>query len=188
MSNAEHIRVSVIVARERIDSPWRDHVWRVVEVLAEPLALPAWTRLRQSDEVEIYHAGSTSLVLHRKDTTAYVENLSSEQPVLYVVLREDTDGDASQPVQLLVVAASAFEAQANAESGSEIVGRVPIPPGILEGIQDFLGRHHVEEPFTKRQRTAHYRAEEHKFGQEPIEALRRRMHPADRGPGDPDDK
>ncbi len=186
MSNSELIGVSVIVARERIDSPWSDHVWRVAEVLDEPLALPAWTRLRQSPDADIFHAGATTLVLHRKDTSAYAENLAGEKPVLYVVLRENPDAGEAPPIELLLVAASAFEAQANAESGTEIVGRVPIPPAILARIESFVAEHHVAEPFAKRQRTAHHRAEQHQFGQEPIDALRRRMIAAGRDPGDRD--
>jgi hypothetical protein len=39
----------------------------------------------------------------------------------------------------------------------------------------FVAEHHTEEPFVKRQRRKHHQAEEHKFGQEPIEVLRKRQ-------------
>lgn len=175
MSNVERIPVSVIVARERVDHPWQDHVWRAVEVSAAPLPLPDWAVLRRSDEAVVYHAGAALLELHRKDTPAYVENLTGERPALYVVLRADGAADNAMPVEVVIVSASAFDAQSNAESGSEIVGRVPIPPPLLDRIEAFLAENHQEERFTKRQRAAHPRGESHLFGQEPIDDLRKRM-------------
>ena len=60
------------------------------------------------------------------------------------------------------------------DMGSEIVGTVAMPDALIELLEAFVAEHHVEEPFVKRQRQKHHRAEEHKFGQEPIEMLRQR--------------
>ena len=49
-----------------------------------------------------------------------------------------------------------------------------MPDALIELLEAFVAEHHVEEPFVKRQRQKHHRAEEHKFGQEPIEVLRQR--------------
>ena len=49
-----------------------------------------------------------------------------------------------------------------------------MPRPLIELLEAFVAEHHVEEPFVKRQREADHRAEEHKFGQEPIEVLRQR--------------
>ena len=51
---------------------------------------------------------------------------------------------------------------------------VAMPQPLLELLEAFVAEHHVEEPFVKRQRQKHHQAEEHKFGQEPIEVLRKR--------------
>lgn len=174
LSNIERMTVSVIVAREHIDHPWQDHVWRAVEIAAEPLPLPPWAVLRQSDAATLFHAGTATLELHRKDTTAYKENLESDRPALYVVLRSDTDAEAAHPIEVVLVAASAFDAQANAESGAETVERVAIPAEIAARIAHFVALHHHDERFVKRQRVAHPRGEDHLFGQEPLDVLRKR--------------
>ena len=40
---------------------------------------PAWSLLREAGGVGLFHAGSSSLILHRKETPAYLENLSGDQ-------------------------------------------------------------------------------------------------------------
>lgn len=175
----EQVCVGVIVARERIEHPWQDQVWRAVEVLATPLPLAPWTILRTSETATVYYAGTTVVELHRNDASAYRENLAGAHPLLYVVLRQDPEHDGPEPVDVVIVSASAFDAQANAESGSEIVSRVPMPPAMLTWLIGFLDCSDEEEPFVKRQRVAHHRAKEHNFGQEPIEVLRERMRQVD---------
>jgi hypothetical protein len=73
-----------------------------------------------------------------------------------------------------VVTASPYDAEVYGYDGSEIVGTVAMPAPLIELLEAFVAEHHVEEPFVKRQRQRHHRAEEHKFGQEPIAELRQR--------------
>jgi hypothetical protein len=102
-----------------------------------------------------------------------VANLNDEAPLVYVVLREG--GEHGQPVHVAIVTASPHEAEAYGQVSEEIVGGVAMPQPLVELVEAFVAEHHAEEPFVKRQRQKHHQAEEHKFGQEPIEVLRKRQ-------------
>ncbi len=90
------------------------------------------------------------------------------------MLRQRPDRD-EEPIDVVLVTASGYEAQAYGYVMEEIVGSVPMPEALLEVVEAYVAYHHTAEPFIKRQRTKHHREEEHKFGQEPIEVLRERM-------------
>ena len=66
-------------------------------------------------------------------------------------MREEAGSDDDRPAVLLVTA-SPYEAQDYADSGEEIVEKVPMPPGLVAWVRDFVERHHVEEEFVKRKR------------------------------------
>ena len=51
-----------------------------------------------------------------------------------------------------LVTACPYEAQDYLDSGEEQVDVVPMPDGVIAFIQDYVERHHVEEPFHKRKR------------------------------------
>jgi Protein of unknown function (DUF3305) len=170
------IPVGVVVAREKIDDPWQEYRWRPVSVFLNAPEVGEWRELRRGDEFVQYHAATLPLELHRKETGAYRTNLASGEPAIYVVLREDPGAASNWQVTVHVITASPFEAQAYGESGLEIIERVPMPEPLIDLLEDFIAVHHVDEPFVKRQRQKERAAEEHKFGQEPIFILRKRMH------------
>ena len=82
---------------------------------------------------------------------------------------------SERPLRVAVVTASPYDAEVYGYDGSEIVGTVAMPAPLIELLEAFVAEHHTEEPFVKRQRRKHHQAEEHKFGQEPIEVLRKRQ-------------
>jgi hypothetical protein len=167
------VPIGVVVAREDIDNPWQDHVWRPVGVFLNAPEIGDWRVMRRGDGVVHYHAATLPLELHRKETAAYLANLESQEPAIYVVLREIMG--RGYPFSVHLVTASPYEAQAYAESGFETVGRVPIPEPLRALLEEFVAVHHVPEPFVKRQRQKRREEEEHTFGQEPIFVLRERM-------------
>lgn len=59
-------------------------------------------------------------------------------------------GDA--PLDLVLVTVSPYEAQDYADSGEEIIEKVPMPPALRVWLQDFVDANHHEEPFKKRKR------------------------------------
>lgn len=174
MSNTVSVPVGVVIIREEIDNPWCDHVWRAMSVTLDVPPGLEWKELTREEGRVQYLAGAL-VELFRKETAAYLDNISGDKPALYVVLRE-SDGSAEDepPIEVHLVTASPYEAQDYMDSSEEFVERVPMPEPLVAMIADYIEQHHVEEKFRKRKRDA-VDIEEHKFGQEPIFVLRQRM-------------
>ncbi|WP_415922714.1 DUF3305 domain-containing protein [Tateyamaria sp. SN6-1] len=127
---------------------WASYSWKAVAVL--PGAGPAdWQELRREGEAVEYHAATLPLDLHGAETEAYLHGLSAEVPSIYVVMRE-CSGD--QPLEMLLVTASPYEAQDYTDSGEEIVEKVPMPAGLMAWVQGFVTDFHEDEVFIKRKR------------------------------------
>jgi hypothetical protein len=173
MDRVLSIPLGVVIARERIDHPWQEYAWRPASVFLNAPEAAEWRELRRDEASVHYHAATLPLELHPKDTAGYRANLDEETPSVYVVLREGGAGDAA--VHVALITASPHEAEAYGHGSEEIVGAVAMPEPLVELVTAFVAEHHVEEPFIKRQRQKHHKAEDHKFGQEPIAELRRRQ-------------
>lgn len=165
--------LGVVIARDKIDHPWQEFAWRPVSVFLNAPEVDDWLELRRDAASTYYHAATLPLELHAKDTLGYVANLNEQEPSVYVVLREG--GERGRPVHVALVTASPHDAEAYGHVSEEIVGAVAMPQPLLELLEAFVAEHHVDEPFVKRQRQKHHQAEDHKFGQEPIEELRKRQ-------------
>lgn len=168
--------VGVVLARETIDNPWQDYRWRPLEVLIGVSDLEAGAIVKEGDGFVHYFAGTFPIELHRKDTPAYVVNLENTPPAVYVVACEadDDDGETGLPYEIRLVTVSPFEAQDFLDTGEDVVEAIEMAPPLQVWLEDFVAAHHVEEKFIKRQRDRVDLAQE-KFGQEPIELIRRRQ-------------
>ena len=170
------IPLGVTIAREAIDNPWQDHIWRPVSVFLDAAPLTAWRLLEQRTGYEHFHVATLPLELHRKETPGYLANLTSDAPGIYVVIRPGAaEHDGAEPVHIPLITASAHDVEVFGHLGEEVVGRVAIPDAVQELLEAFIDAHHVEEPFRKRRRVPHVREEAHQFGQEPLHILRERM-------------
>lgn len=142
------IPVGIVVRRLPGTTRWVKFVWKAVALL--PGASDArWKELRREDDVIEYHAATLPLELHRTDTESYLHGLSAKVPALYVVMREALD---DQPLDMLLVTASPYEAQDYADTGEELVEKVPMPEGLIAWIREFVEAHHEDEVFIKRRR------------------------------------
>lgn len=171
--------VGVVVIKEDSDHPWQDHSWRPYGVIVGAPDCTGWRELRRGEGWIQYHAATLSLELHRKETEAYRENLMTERPSIYVVMSENEDDEPDAPYDVHLVTASPFDAQDYCDSGEEIVEPIDMPEQVVRWVEAFVDEHHVEEKFIKRKRDK-LDVEEHKFGQEPIFELRKRMARAKR--------
>lgn len=127
---------------------WVRHTWKATSVL--PGAAKAdWNELRRDGDVVEFHAATLPLELHRTDTEAYLHGLSAKVPAIYVVMRDSED---DRPLDMLLATASPYEAQDYADTGEELVEKVPMPDGLVAWIRDFVELHHVDEKFIKRRR------------------------------------
>lgn len=128
---------------------WAKWVWRAVAVL--PGAGPAsWRELRREGEVVEYHAATVPLELYRTDTEAYLTELSTKVPSIYVVMRENAALESG--LEVVLATASPFDGQDYADNGEDIVELVPMPPALQALVREWVDLHHKEEKFKKRRR------------------------------------
>jgi len=140
--------LGVVIRRTPGVTRWAKHVWKAVAIL--PGAPSAhWKELRRDGDAVEYHAATLTLELFRTDTEAYLQGLSSETPAIYVVMRES---DTENPLDMTLVTASPYEAQDYADTGEELVEKVPMPEGLVAWVRDFITLHHEDEMFVKRRR------------------------------------
>ncbi len=172
MPSSDSVNIGVIVERRPIDHPWQDHEWRVVAVVPDPpagldpgsVAVGEW----------LYVAGIVALRLHTTDVEAYVENLTSPEVALYVVLRGVTAAGNEMPYVLDRVTANPYEAQYYIDDEEILVDKVAMPEAMIEWLEAYVAEHYREEPFRKRKRDS-ARIEAYTFGHEPIVELRKRL-------------
>lgn len=176
MERTATMDLGVVIERRAIDHPWARWRWRPVAVIPGARPVESWQELERDDHAVRWHAATLPLLLHRKETQAYLENLHGEAPSIYVVLREDPGAPNDRRHRPFLVTASPFEAQDYLDPGEDMVERVPMPAAVIGWVQAFVDRHHVEEPFKKRKRQRHD-PDEVNFGQvadHPDPAARRR--------------
>jgi hypothetical protein len=151
-TGAERMAVGIVLERSAIQNAWRGWRWRVAEIVPGLPDQPSgWRPLRDDGRVARFAAGGQWLELHRNATEDYKAALSASPPQLYVVLRA-AEGDPAVPFLPFLVTASPFEAHAYQESGEDLVDCVPMPEPVAAWIEDFVDRHHVDQPFYKRKR------------------------------------
>jgi hypothetical protein len=142
--------VGVVVERRRAKSIWAEFLWRPVSVFAGKAAAEPWTLLDTQAETSLFYAGQATIELHRTETSYYRDNLTSAAPKLWVALRPTESSD--RPYELLAVTADPAEGEAFTDAGRNLVETVPMPPDIVEAVGRFVAKHHVEQPFIKRER------------------------------------
>jgi len=142
--------LGIVIRRVPGVTRWATHVWKAVAVL--PGAGNAeWKELRRDNEIIEYHAATLPLELFRTDTEAYLHGLSAKVPSIYVVMRE-SDSDSEHPLDVVLATASPYEAQDYADTGEELVEKVPMPAGLIAWVRDYIEQHHEDEVFVKRRR------------------------------------
>jgi hypothetical protein len=150
MSAVVRIPVGVVLERSKASSPWIDFLWKPVAVLpGEPEAAP-WTQLKGDADHATFYAGRVDVEFHSSDTGSYRDNLSTGEPVLWVVLRPT---DTEPPFEVVCVTADGSEGESYTAAGSDIVEAVPMPDTIRTALDTFVFEHHVERPFYKRKQS-----------------------------------
>lgn len=143
--------LGIVLRRSPGVTRWARWVWRAVAVL--PGAGPAnWRELRRDGDVVEYHAATVPLELYRTDTEAYLTELSTKVPSIYVVLQENPDPAALCPYEVVRATASPYEGQDYADNSEDFVELVPMSEGMKALVREWVDLHHEEERFVKRQR------------------------------------
>lgn len=144
-SRTLRLPLGIVIRKTPGVTKWVRWNWRAVAVLPGAEAAD-WKLLRREGEVEEYHATTMDLTLHACDAEAYLLGLSTQVPSIYVIMRQ---GD---PLDFVLVTAAPYEAQDYAESGEELIEKVPMPQGLHAYIKEFADQHYEEEIFVKRRR------------------------------------
>ena len=150
-TRGETMTVGIVVERRDSSHPWADHIWRPVAVMpGAPAMDPAgpWKTLQTGEGWEQYLAGTLDIEIWRTDTEAYLDCLSANPPQVYVVLREDSEGE--HDFVPFVATVSTYEAQDYADAGEDIVEGVAMPEPVMTWLRAFVDAHHAPEPFHKR--------------------------------------
>jgi len=144
------IRVGVVVERRKAKSAWADFVWRPIAVLAGEPEAALWTLLDTDADRATYYAGAADIEMYRTDCGNYRDNLATDAPKLWAVLRPT---GAEPPFAVVAVTADPSEGEALATSGTDLVEALPMPEPIRAVLAAFVAEHHVaDEVFVKRAR------------------------------------
>lgn len=150
----ERMPVGVVVERQPGVTKWQEHVWRAVAVLpGSPMVAP-WTELGREQgprgEIVRYYAGTAELVAYSGgDTRTYKHNIEAPEPSVYVVLRR---ADTLSGWTLYLATIDPAEAHSHADTGDDLVERLPMPPLVFDWLSAFVAQHHVERMEWKRKR------------------------------------
>ncbi len=141
--------LGVVIRKSPGVTRWAAWSWRAVGVLPGAGAAD-WNELRREGAVVEYHAATLPLTLWADETEAYLVNLNDRIPSVYLVMREE--GDDDRPLVPVLVTASPYEGQDYADTGEEIVEKIPMTPGLIAWVREFAQAHHQEDVFVKRRR------------------------------------
>jgi len=141
--------VGVVVERRLARSPWADHIWRPLAVLAGLPETAPWTELSREEGAAVFYAGAAEIELYRSETDNYRTNLASGAPSLWVALQPTGQ---EPPYEIAAVTADPAEGEALTEPGQAIVEAVSMAEPLRRAIAEFVAEHHVERPFEKRTR------------------------------------
>jgi hypothetical protein len=158
----ESLPLGVVLERREVENRWIKHRWLPVAVLpGAPARDPRgdWRSLETGEGWERFHAGTLPLELFRKETEGYRVNLSQTPPRVFVALRSGEEADSDKEYLPFLVTVCPYQAQDYLDSGNDVEA-VPMPPGLVAFVQDFVDRHHVDEPFYKRKRKPHVSEDE----------------------------
>ncbi|SDY40781.1 Protein of unknown function [Jannaschia faecimaris] len=137
--------VGILIRRAPGVTRWVAQNWTFVGII--PHAPRAdWKLMREDGDVAEYHAATLTLQMHRKDTDSLVQNLTSQQPSVWVALR-----GTGRPDPVLVTA-SPFEASFHDVDAEDRIEKVAMPKGMIEWVETFVALHHEDDPFVKRKR------------------------------------
>ncbi len=149
MADVQQRRIGVIAERQAVDNPWIDHRWRVTAILETAPEVPEWTCLERNASMQRFYAGGADLLLFPRETDTLKYNIEGAAPAVYVFLRS-APGEPGMTLAGATVCVG--EAHAHADTGSDLVEPVPMPPGILDWVSAFVAEHHVEREVWKRKR------------------------------------
>lgn len=148
------VEVAVVLERETAPNRWEDWRFRLAEVVPQQPAFGAEPR-RLHDDGKLarwLHPGF-KVELFRDEGEGYYLNLTSGQPVWFVMWRvDDEDPSQARPVTVSL----SYNEAGRWLDAQERVDNLPLPPDIAAWLQAWTDEHYKPEP-KKRARPASFR-------------------------------
>jgi hypothetical protein len=151
MSNPPSLLVAVLIERRRQPSVWEDWGFRISEVVADDgnfgqFGSTART-LRDDGQTAITLHPGLPVSLHVDEAEGYYLNLSSGNPVWFVMWRTD-DADPSRAWPEFVTLS--YNEAGRLLDAQERVDNLPLPADISAWLQAFADEHYRPEPKRRR--------------------------------------
>ena len=122
-------------------SRWVDFVWEPIGALPGEHGSEVRQLVERQELAQWLHPGFT-LELHRDETEGYFENVSANDPRVFVLWRMDEDNAAALPLHVTVSTAEASRWL----DGGHCVDGVPIPPEIFAWVGEYVEANYRPEP------------------------------------------
>ncbi len=141
MSGSPSQRISVVLERVPVaDSRWVSHRWQLAQALPDVGGEPR-TLVEDEERLQRLFPGF-ELELHLGEAEGYFLNASSEEPSVFVSLREDEAGGEPYPFQ----ATLSYNEASRWMDGSERVERVAAWPALAAWLAEWVERNYRPEP------------------------------------------
>ena len=157
MTERPSLTVAVLIERLKQPSQWEDWRFRVADVVIDEGGFGTEPRVLRDDgrTLQTLHPG-LPVTLFRDEAEGYYLNLTTPQPVWFVMWRiDDADPSRARPE---VVTLSYNEAGRLLDA-QERVDNVPLPADVRDWLQAFADAHYRPEP-KRRQRPASFQRPE----------------------------
>ena len=136
--------LAVIMQKTRLASRWASEQWEAKGAVPDAVAGTSQERVivRNEQLTQVLFPGLV-LKLQRDEAEGYYYNITSPQPKVFVMWRDE--GDLARPVGVTV---SYHEGARCTDSEAHVDG-VPPPPDLLPWIAEFVAEHYRPEPRKK---------------------------------------
>ena len=136
--------LAVIMQKTRLASRWASEQWEAKGAVPDAAAGTSQERVivRNEQLTQVLFPGLV-LKLQRDEAEGYYYNITSPQPKVFVMWRDE--GDLARPVGVTV---SYHEGARWMDSEAHVDG-VPLPPELLPWIAEFVAEHYRPEPRKK---------------------------------------
>jgi hypothetical protein len=134
------MKVSVILSREAVESPWESHRWHILGVI--PDAGGACRTLVDTPAMRQRLHPGFDVTLFRDEAEGYFLNVTSEEPSVFVSIRHDEGAEEPYPFMCTL----SYNEAARWMDGSEKVERVPAWPELTTWIAKWVEANYKPEP------------------------------------------
>ncbi|UZD55954.1 DUF3305 domain-containing protein [Caldimonas aquatica] len=147
------VQVAVVLEREARPNAWEDWRFRIVEVVEQQEAFGTEPRLLfDDDKCSRWMFPAHTVELFRDEGEGYYLNLTSGQPVWFVMWRVDEADPSRAAVEAITLSYNEAGRWLDAQ---ERVDNVPLQPHLVAWLEAYTAQHYKPEP-KRRQRPASF--------------------------------